>query len=74
MGTINIEEGLLMDISKNIVIELVGTNDKDKEILIDYFEDKEIGDLFIEYDALEIGYTTKKQIENLKVIIESWQE
>lgn len=74
MGAINIEEGLLMDISKNIVIELVGTNDKDKEILIDYFEDKEIGDLFIEYDALEIGYATKKQIENLKVIIESWQE
>lgn len=60
-----------MDLNENIIIELVGTNETDKETLIDYFEEKGIADLFVEYDLLDISEITKMQIENLLTVLES---
>lgn len=60
-----------MDLNENIIIELVGANDADKETLIDYFEEKEIADLFIEYDVLDISEVTKMQIANILTILEN---
>ncbi|OZV13517.1 hypothetical protein CIW83_02930 [Tissierella sp. P1] len=60
-----------MDLNENIIIELVGANETDKETLIDYFEKKGIEDLFVEYDVLDISEITKMQISNILTILES---
>lgn len=72
MGNVKIERRIIMEMNKNIVIELVGANETDKELLIDYFEEKDLEDLFIEYGVLDISEITKAQISNLLVILESW--
>lgn len=59
-----------MDLNENIIIELVGTNETDKETLIDYLEEKGVADLFVEYDLLDISEITKMQIENLLTVLE----
>lgn len=61
-----------MELNENIVIELVGTSDEDKETLVEYFEDKEIEDLFIEYDLLDVSEITKIKISNLLIIFENY--
>ena len=61
-----------MELNKNIIIELVGSSDEDKETLVDYFEEKEIEDLFIEYDLLDISEITKIKISNLLIIFENY--
>ncbi|WP_406242028.1 hypothetical protein ACF3M2_14060 [Tissierella carlieri] len=60
-----------MDLNENIIIELVGANETDKETLIDYFEKKGIANLFVEYDVLDISEITKMQISNILTILES---
>lgn len=41
-----------MDTNKRIVVELVADDNKDKEILMKYFKEKGINELFIEYEVL----------------------
>lgn len=60
-----------MELNENIIIELVGTSDLDKDALIDYFEEKEIEDLLIEYDLLDINEITKIKISNLLVMFKN---
>lgn len=60
-----------MELNENIIIELVGSSEADKETLVDYFEQKEIEDLLIEYDLLDISEITKIKISNLLIIFEN---
>lgn len=60
-----------MVLNENIIIEMVGASDADKETLIDYFEKKEIEDLFVEYDVLDLSEITKMQIASILTILES---
>ena len=60
-----------MELNENIIIELVGSSDLDKDALIDYFEEKEIEDLLIEYDVLDISEITKIKISNLLVMFKN---
>lgn len=61
-----------MDLNENMIIEMVGESDADKETLIDYFEKKEIADLFIEYDVLDICEITKMKIANILTILKGY--
>ncbi|CAK7073660.1 hypothetical protein [Tissierella sp.] len=61
-----------MDLNENMIIEMVGASDTDKETLIDYFEKKGIADLFIEYDLLDISEITKMQIANILTILKGY--
>ncbi len=60
-----------MELNENIIIELVGSSEADKETLVDYFKEKEIEDLLIEYDLLDINEITKIKISNLLIIFEN---
>lgn len=60
-----------MNLNENIIIELVGINETDKETLIDYFENKKIKDLFTEYSLLDISEVAKMQIKNILIVLEN---
>jgi len=61
-----------MDTNKRIVVELVADDNKDKEILMKYFKEKGINELFIEYEVLDISDNTKEKIKDLEIIIDTW--
>lgn len=47
-------------------------DNKDKEILMKYFKEKGINELFIEYEVLDISDNTKEKIKDLEIIIDTW--
>ena len=58
-----------MDMNKHLVIELVGANEKDKNILVDYFETRSISNLFIDYEALDLSDETMEKIASLEIVL-----
>ena len=62
-----------MDNINEMMLKLIDTSERDKDIIKNYLEHNSIDDLFANYGGLGLSKDTMEQIESLIVIIENYE-
>ncbi len=64
----------VVDNINEMMLKLIDTSERDKDIIKRYLEHNNIDDLFANYEGLGLSKDTMEQIESLIVIIENYED